>query len=206
MSLMKKDTSSYSKALLTAAVLATYDDSRFFGGEACEPDADFHQGLTLNRSRYYSKVQFLNMLAEFAEDTVPTMPEHPNHLILSRSIYLSAVSVLEEQQYPPSVPVEGFTHVFSKNRPHYDIYYRMDYERKQITFALADRIRAFAVKELTEWCWKPTRSGILCQNIGKLDRDFRDPFWNEIAVYVGRKMLGFPGTLSALLKTLQKKT
>ena len=43
--------------------------------------------------------------------------------------------------------------------------------------------------DLTDWCWKPTRKGLLCQDIDCLERNFLDPFWNPIAVTIGRKVL-----------------
>lgn len=46
------------------------------------------------------------------------------------------------------------------------------------------------VVEGTEWCWKPTKKGILCQSMDRLEKNFLDPFWNSVAVHVGRKVLG----------------
>lgn len=49
--------------------------------------------------------------------------------------------------------------------------------------------KSLPVVEHTDWCWKPTRKGLLCQDIDCLERNFLDPFWNPIAVTIGRKVL-----------------
>ncbi len=107
-------------------------------------------------------------------------------LLISPRLYVWKNSVNHSQCFPPTPEADTYTHIVDKCNPYHDIFFRLDREHKTITFALGDRKKSLPVVEHTGWCWKPTRKGLLCQDIEKLNQDFCGADWNPIAVTVGR--------------------
>lgn len=166
------------------------DDASLWTGSAVNRDEDFTHGLCLYHCERFSKAQVLAEIKASAFQAFPTVPGHDDYLLIAPRLYVWKDSINQSQRFPATPNAERYTHVVDKCNPYYDIFFRLNREQKTITFALGDTKKEIPVVEGTEWCWKPTRKGILCQNIDRLEKNFLDPFWNPIAVGVGRKVLG----------------
>lgn len=159
-------------------------------GHAVNPDEDFTRGLCLNHSERMDKGQVLAAINASPFQVFPTIPGHSGYLLLDPRLYVWKDSINQSQRFPVTPGAEHYTHVVDKCNPYYDIFFLLDRERKTITFALGHMKKEIPVVEGTEWCWKPTKKGILCQSMDRLEKNFLDPFWNSVAVHVGRKVLG----------------
>lgn len=175
---------------LLAAVENTPEDALFLAGLAVNEHEDFLKGLCLNRSRYFTRVQVLEQIERSAFQVFPAIPGFDDHLLLTPRLYVWKDSINRSQRFPAMPEADTYTHVQGKSNPYYDIFFRMDTERKTIVFALGERKKEISVTEHTEWCWKLTRRDLRCQNMERLEQSFLDPFWNPIAVHIGRKALG----------------
>lgn len=94
-------------------------------------------------------------------------------------LYVWKDSINRSQRFPATPEADTYTHVQGKSNPYYDIFFRMDTERKTIVFALGERKKEISVTEHTEWCWKLTRRDLRCQNMERLEQSFLDPFLQE---------------------------
>nr|WP_325178223.1 hypothetical protein [uncultured Oscillibacter sp.] len=175
---------------LLAAVENTPEDALFLAGLAVNEHEDFLKGLCLNRSRYFTRAQVLEQIERSAFQVFPAIPGFDDHLLLTPRLYVWKDSINRSQRFPATPEADTYTHVQGKSNPYYDIFFRMDTERKTIVFALGERKKEISVTEHTEWCWKLTRRDLRCQNMERLEQSFLDPFWNPIAVHIGRKALG----------------
>ena len=175
---------------LLAAVENTPEDAMFLAGLAVNEHEDFLKGLCLNRSRYFTRAQVLEQIERSAFQVFPAIPGFDDRLLLTPRLYVWKDSINRSQRFPATLAADTYTHVQDKSNPYYDIFFRMDNERKTIVFALGERKKEISVTEHTEWCWKLTRRDLRCQNMERLEQSFLDPFWNPIAVHIGRKALG----------------
>lgn len=175
---------------LLAAVENTPEDAMFLAGLAVNEHEDFLKGLCLNRSRYFTRAQVLEQIERSAFQVFPAIPGFDDHLLLTPRLYVWKDSINRSQRFPATLAADTYTHVQDKANPYYDIFFRMDKERKTVIFALGERKKEIPVTEHTEWCWKLTRRDLRCQNMERLEQSFLDPFWNPIAVHIGRKALG----------------
>lgn len=165
------------------------DDAPLWIGTAVNEGEDFLNGLCLNRSSKVTKAQLLAAInaSDFCE--FPLMPGYDSHLLITPRLYVFKDSINHSQRFPATPEAENYTHVMDKCNPYHDIFFRLDKEHKRITFALGDLKKELPVREYSGWCWKPTRNGLLCDNMDRLEKNFLDPFWNPIAVTVGRQIL-----------------
>ncbi len=165
------------------------DDAPLWTGTAVNEGEDFLHGLCLNRSGKMTKAQLLAAInaSDFCE--FPPMSGYDSYLLITPRLYVFKDSINQSQRFPTTPDAESYTHVVDKSNPYYDIFFRLDRENKTITFALGVLKKELSVVEYSGWCWKPTRNGLLCQNMEQLEKNFLDPFWNPIAVTVGRKVL-----------------
>lgn len=186
----KKPPAPVTCAKLLSAMRNIPDDASLWTGHAVNPDEDFTRGLCLNRSERMTKKRVLAEIEASRFQAFPIMPDRDDYLLLNPRLYVWKDSINQSQRFPAVPDAERYTHVVDKGNPWYDIYFRLDRAKKTITFALGLMKKEVPVVEGTEWCWKPTRQGILCQDIDRLEKHFLDPFWNPIAVNVGRKVLG----------------
>lgn len=175
---------------LLRAVEDIPDGASLWTGHAINPDEDFTQGLCLNQSERMDKGRVLAEINASQFQAFPTVPGHDGCLLLNPRLYVWKDSINQSQRFPATPDAEHYTHVVDKNNPYHDIFFCLDRERKTITFALGCMKKEIPVVEGTNWCWKPTRKGVLCQSIDRLEKNFLTPFWNPIAVDVGRKVLG----------------
>lgn len=165
------------------------EDAKLLVGIAVRENENFLQGLCLNRSQFFTKAQVLSEIDASTFQEFLSIPEHNDHLLITPKLYVWKRSINHSQQFPETPGVESYTHVVDKGNPHYDIFFRLNKERETITFALGNMKKEIPVIEHSGWCWKPTAKGLLCSDVDKLEKDFLDPFWNPIAVDVGRKVL-----------------
>lgn len=165
------------------------DDARFLCGMAVNDGEDFLRGLTLNRSQWFSKAQLMAEINGSSFHEFHHVHGHDDLLLITPRLHVWKDSINHSQRFPATPDAEQYTHVQGKSNPYYDIYFRLNRESKTITFALGGRKKELPVIEHSSWCWKPTATRLLCMDIDKLERDFLDPFWNPIAVDVGRKVL-----------------
>lgn len=186
----KKTATPVTRRQLLAAVENTPEDAMFLAGLAVNEHEDFLKGLCLNRSRYFTRAQVLEQIERSAFQVFPAIPGFDDHLLLTPRLYVWKDSINRSQRFPATLAADTYTHVQDKANPYYDIFFRMDKERKTVTFALGERKKEIPVTEHTEWCWKLTRRGLRCQNMERLEQSFLDPLWNPIAVHIGRKALG----------------
>lgn len=186
----KKADGSVTRDKLLRAMGNIPNSATLWTGHVINPDEDFTGGLCLNHSGRMDKGQVMAEINVSQFQTFPTIPEYDSHLLLNPRLYVWKDSINQSQRFPATPGAEHYTHVVDKCNSYYDIFFRLDRARKTITFALGNMKKEIPVVEGTEWCWKPTRKGILCQNIDRLEKNFLDPFWNPIAVDVGRKVLG----------------
>lgn len=180
---------------LLYAVQNTPEDARFLVGIAVHEHEDFLNGLYLNRSQHVTKQQLLEQIEKSDFQMFPSIPGFDNHLLITPRFYVWTDSINQSQRFPDTPEADIYTHVVSRYNPYYDIFFRLDMEQKTITFALGDRKKSLPVVEHTEWCWKPTPQGLLCGDIDCLEQNFLDPFWNPIAVTIGRKVLNIKPTI-----------
>ena len=183
---------SFTKAELEAALSRCYSDSRFLTGNATDPSTDFRLGLMTNRSEFVSWSEVMRRVQQSEWVTFPRMHDFPDHIVISAQCFIWEANIVESQIMPETRDVEDFTHVAGRSNPHYDIYYRIDFEKKKITFKLGGLEQTLNIIEHSNYVWKPVRKQILCVNAEKLDRDFKDDFWDRIPVSIGRKVLGIP--------------
>ena len=146
---------------LLAAVENTPEDALFLAGLAVNEHEDFLKGLCLNRSRYFTRAQVLEQIERSAFQVFPAIPGFDDHLLLTPKLYVWKDSINRSQRFPATPEADTYTHV-----------------------------QEISVTEHTEWCWKLTRRDLRCQNMERLEQSFLDPFWNPIAVHIGRKALG----------------
>lgn len=165
------------------------DDASFLCGMAVNDGEDFLQGLKLNRSQFLSKAQLMAEINGSSYQEFHHVRGHDDDLLITPRLYVWKDSINHSQRFPATPGAEQYTHVQDRGNPYYDIYFYLNRERKTITFALGDRKMELPVIEYSGWCWKPTARGLLCMDIDKLEQDFLDPFWNPIAVNVGRNVL-----------------
>lgn len=185
----KKPEVPVTRGRLLAAVENTPEDAMFLVGIAVNEHEDFLKGLCLYRSQRFTKAQVLEQIEHSAFQVFPAIPGFDDHLLLTPRLYVWKDSINRSQRFPAMPEADTYTHVQDKSNPYYDIFFRMDNERKTITFALGEMKKEIPVTEYTEWCWKLTRSSLHCQNMELLEKSFLDPFWNPIAVHIGRKAL-----------------
>lgn len=177
------------RAKLLSAMQNIPEDAKLLVGIAVHENEDFLQGLCLNRSQFIPKAQILTEINASSFQEFPSIPGNEELLLITPRLYVWKNSINHSQRFPATPEAESFIHVVDKGNPYYDIFFRLDKERKKITFALGSMKKELPVIEYSGWCWKPTEKGLLCTNIDKLEKDFLDPFWNPIAVDVGRKVL-----------------
>lgn len=185
----KQPSAQVTRTLLLSALDNIPEDAPLWIGRAVNPDEDFSQGLRLNRSERVTKSQLLAEIGASPFQLLPAIPEHDRYLLLNPRLYIWKDAINQSQRFPAVPDAERYIHVVDKSNPYYDVYFHLDREHKTITFALGLMKKEVPVVEGTDWCRKPTRKGILCQDIGRLEKNFLDPFWNPIAVNVGRKVL-----------------
>ena len=186
----KKPEVPVTRGRLLAAVENTPEDAMFLVGIAVNEHEDFLKDLCLHRSQHFSRAQVLEQIERSAFQVFPAIPGFDDHLLLTPRLYVWKDSINRSQRFPATPEADTYTHVQGKSNPYYDIFFRMDTERKTIVFALGERKKEIPVTEHTEWCWKLTRRGLRCQNMERLEQSFLDPLWNPIAVHIGRKALG----------------
>lgn len=174
---------------LLCAIQNTPEDAQFLVGITVNEHEDFLTGLRLNRSQYVSRQQLLERIENSDFQVFPSIPEFDDHLLITPSLYVWKNSINQSQCFPATPEAETYTHIVDKGNPYYDIFFRLDKDQKIVTFALGDIKKSLPVVEHTEWCWKPTGKGLLCGDIDRLEQNFLDPFWNPIAVTIGRKVL-----------------
>lgn len=174
---------------LLFAIQNTPEDTRFLVGIAVHEHENFLNGLCLNRSQYLTRNQLLEQIASSDFQMFPSIPGFDDHLLINPRLYVWKDSINCSQCFPATPEAETYTHVVDSGNPYHDIFFRLDRELKTVTFALGDMKKTLPVVEHTGWCWKPTRKGLLCQDIDHLEQNFLDPFWNPIAVTIGRKVL-----------------
>ena len=186
----KKPEVPVTRGRLLAAVENTPEDAMFLVGIAVNEHEDFLKDLCLHRFQHFSRAQVLEQIERSAFQVFPAIPGFDDHLLLTPRLYVWKDSINRSQRFPATLAADTYTHVQDKANPYYDIFFRMDKERKTVTFALGERKKEIPVTEHTEWCWKLTRRGLRCQNMERLEQSFLDPLWNPIAVHIGRKALG----------------
>ena len=185
----KKQVEPVPRYQLLCAIQNTPEDARFLVGIAVNEHEDFLNGLCLNKSRHFTRSQLLDQVERSDFQMFPSILERDDHLLITPRLYAWKNSINHSQCFPATPEADTYTHVVDKCNPYYDIFFHRDRERKIITFARGDQKKSQPVVEHTDWCWKPTRKGLLCQDIDCLERNFLDPFWNPIAVTIGRKVL-----------------
>ena len=178
-----------SRARLLHAMENIPDDVNFLCRMAINDGEDFLKGLRLNRPLRLTKAQVLAEINASSFQAFPCIPGFEDQLLLTPRLYVWKESINRSQRFPATPGAERYTHVQDKGNPYYDIYFRLDRERKTIIFALGNKLKEVPVIEHTEWSWQPTREGLLCQDIDRLEQYFLDPHWNPIAVDIGRKVL-----------------
>lgn len=174
---------------LLCAVQNIPEDALLWTGTAVNETEDYLNGLCLTHHNKTSKAQLIAEInaSDFCE--FPTMLGHDSYLLITSRLFVFKSSINQSQQFRPTPEADTYTHITDRSNPYYDIFFRLDREHKTITFALGDLKKELPVVEHSEWCWKPTRNGLLCQDIDRLEKNFLDPFWNPIAVTVGRQVL-----------------
>lgn len=182
------------KAQLLAAVENTYDDSRFLIGQRVDESGDFFKGLCLNRSSFWQKGELLDFIRSSSLEEFPTIPDHPDLLVLSSSLNVWRDSIDNNQVYQ-TAPQPGFNHVTEESNPHYDMYFQIDHEKKLISFCLGTLKRTMPLKEGTDYSWKLTTTHIYCISSDWLERSLLDPFWSHYIVRLARKALGIKSAL-----------
>ncbi len=185
----KKSIAPVPRYKLLCAIQNIPEDALLWTGTAVNENENFLNGLQLNRSGKMTKAQLLSAVnaSDFCE--FPLIPGHDSYLLITPRLYVLKDSINQSQRFPATTGAENYTHVMDKCNPYYDIFFRLDREHKMITFALGGMKKELPIVEHSGWCWKPTRNGLLCQDIDSLEKNFLDPFWNPIAVTVGRQVL-----------------
>ena len=179
---------------LLTAVENTYDDSRFLIGQRVDESGDFFKGLCLNRSSFWNKDGLLDFIQRSPLEEFPTIPDHPHLLVLSSTFNVWRDSIDNNQVYQTDPP-SGFHHVTEEGNPHYDMYFRVDHEKKTISFCLGDLKRTMPLKEGTDYSWKLTKTHIYCINSDWLERSLQDPFWSRFIVRLARNALGIKSAI-----------
>lgn len=174
---------------LLCAVQNTPEDARFLVRTAVNEHEDFLSGLCLNQSQFFTRRQLLEQITASDYPAFPTILGCGSRLLITPRCYVWKDSINQSQRFPATPEAETYTHVMDKGNPCYDIFFQLDREQKTITFALGDMKKSLPVIEHTGWCWKPANEGLLCGDIDRLEKSFLDPFWNPIAVTIGRKVL-----------------
>ena len=72
---------------------------------------------------------------------------HQKHSVLRRVLHSGQKqdSINRSQRFPATPEADTYTHVQDKSNPYYDIFFRMDTERKTIVFALGERKKEISV-------------------------------------------------------------
>ncbi len=174
---------------LLEAVRNVPEDARFLVGLAVNGHEDFLSGLCLNRSEFFTRAQILQQIADSDFQEFPTIPGFDSDLMLTPRLYVWKDSINQSQRFPATPQADTYTHVTDRCNPYHDIFFRLDRTQKTITFALGEKKKEIPVVEHTGWCWKPSKNGLLCQDMDLLERQFCGMDWNPIAVTIGRRVL-----------------
>lgn len=175
---------------LLSALQNVAEDAPLWIGTAVNEGESFLDGLKLNRSKKTTKVELLDAIQTSAFSEFPTIHGHDDRIVITPTLYVYKDTINESQVFPATPGAEGYTYVCSKFNPYHNIYFRLDWEKKTVTFALGNNKKEVPIVENSGYCWRPTRAGLQCMSIEMLERDFLDEFWNPIAVTIGRKILG----------------
>lgn len=178
-----------SKEKLLKAVSSTYDDSYFWVCIGTETGKSFFEGLYCHKSFRYSKDELIQLITDSSYSEFLPIPGHNGSLAIDERHYIYISGIDEAQKYPATVDADGFTHLVCEYNRHYDVYYKIDRTNRTITFALGDFKRTLPLICHTEWAWKLDSAGLLCSDFDHLDQSFQDPFWQDIAIKLGRRAL-----------------
>lgn len=186
---MKKDRDMViPKELLLQALDNTYDESHFLVGYGVEDDCDFTKGLCRNRSVKLHKTELLNEITHNIMDELITIPGHPDTLVLNKRMCLYK-SCVNENQIFQTAPSDGYYHAICKYNPNYDVFIKLDHEKKNISFLLGSKEKTLELVEYSEFVSKPSRNKMLCVSANDLERHIHDEFWNPRMINVGRRVL-----------------
>lgn len=176
---------------LLAAILNTYDDSRFLIGINTSDGESFLNGSTATKHEWCTKDELLALVRESPLDAFPHLKDHEKEdLVISPSLYVYKANINQYQIFESTPNAAEYEHCCYGTNGHYDVYFRFAHERKTVTFALGCRKKEVPLDEHSGWSWKYRRNALLCMSSEDLERDFRDPFWSHRMVPLGRKYLG----------------
>lgn len=178
-----------SKARLLAAMQNTYEDARFLIGRRAGNDGNFFVGLCRNKPESCDKTVLLDLAKECPLEAIPCMPEFPDKLVLSTDVYVWKPLINQNQRFD-SERLPGYCHVADRGCPHHDIQFKIDHAKKTISFYLGGKERTVTLVEHSGYCWKPGRAQIFCMDASHLEQNLLDPFWSQIALQIGRRVLG----------------
>ena len=185
-----KPASPLTKAALIAAIKNTHEGTEFLVGIVLMEGESFLHGTCRHLSKFWTREQLLAAIEKSSYEVFPHMPEHPDNLLISDTIYLWRNSVNHSQVFPETSDADVFYHVCDPDNKAYDIYFLFDHEEKVVTFALGKRVRTLSLEEHTEWAWKLTPTKLKCGNSYSLESSFLDQHWAHAVVNIGRKALG----------------
>lgn len=175
------------RAVLLRAIHNTYDDTRFLVSVRCSEEVNFLEALGPNRSMWYTKEQLLTAVEQSHRETFPDMKDHEEEIVISPALSIWKGSINESQMFERTPDAEDYERCV--HNVHYDVYFRFDHEKKTVTFALGDRRKEIPLREHTGYSWKVLKRTLYCMDSEDLERSFRDPFWSQYMVRIGRKYL-----------------
>lgn len=173
------------KEQLLKALESTYEDARFQLAK-CTQGGFLTKPLSC-RTYYTGKQEMLALVSGSPWEEFPYRRD--NALVLAENIEVWTQSINGNQIFH-TAPPEGCCHVVAQGQPHYEVYFSVDHEDKEITFFLGAASRTLRIKEHTDYCWKPTKIDISCMYSEQLEKDLQDPLWSSVAVMIGRRALG----------------
>jgi len=176
------------KTALIRAIENTYDDSRFHIGRATESSCDFRNGLQNNKHDWIMKGDLLELIKTEADEVIVGIPGHEDSLVLNAQTYIYRDCINENQVIHTTAP-EEYQRLVSKYNPHFDVYMKLDKEKKTISFLLGDKEKTLALIEHTDFVSKPVYKEMYCVTADDLERHIHDEFWNPRMITIGRHVL-----------------
>lgn len=185
----KQKNTSITRSQLLCAMENVPEEATLWCSKAVNDGEDFLKGLCLNSSHRFTKAQVMAEINSSTFQEFPFLPGDNDYILLTPRLRIWRQSINQSQQFPAPPDAESYSYVQDRANPYYDIYFRIDREKQTITFALGDKKREIPLVISGSYVWKLTAKNLVCNGMDSLEKNFFDPFWNPIAVMIGRKVL-----------------
>lgn len=170
------------------AVKNTYEDT-IFRVYFCTDDV---KDFTNRGCRYYldtlTRKEVLSLLYSSQELSFRYKDKKRLKILINPKLLLSTDSIAENQIYH-TMPKGEYHHIFWKASPHYEVYFRIDHDKKIIIFLLGSFKKTLEIREQTRYIWKLIGERVYCNTTEELEQTLLNSPNNRFGVDLGRRAL-----------------